>query len=70
MTTMTPPREEGLNMAYETKVILTLLAQQVGKAKTLKEAYTFIVSAASVEGLELPNYEDFQEKVKELEKAD
>ena len=54
-------------MSYETKVILTLLAQQVGKAKNLKEAYTFIVTAANVEGFELPSYEDFQKKVRELE---
>ena len=51
-------------MAYETKVILTLLAQQVGKSKTIKEAYTAIVKAANVEGLSLPLYEDF---IKELE---
>ena len=55
------------NMSYETKVILTLLAQQVGQAKSLKEAYTFIVTAANVEGFELPTYEEFQKKVKELE---
>ena len=51
-------------MDYETKVILSLLAQQVGKSKSIKEAYTAIVRAANVEGLELPSYEDF---VKELE---
>ena len=51
-------------MAYETKVILTLLAQQVGKSKTIKEAYNAIVRAANVEGLSLPTYEEF---VKELD---
>ena len=54
-------------MAYETKVILTLLAQQVGKAKSLREAYTSIVEAASVEGLQLPSYDEYREKLKELE---
>ena len=54
-------------MAYETKVILTLLAQQVGRAKSIKEAYTLIVKAASVEGMDLPSYEQFQKEVKELE---
>jgi len=51
-------------MAYETKVILTLLAQQVGKAKSIKEAYNAIVRAANVEGMQLPSYEDF---LKEME---
>ena len=54
-------------MAYETKVILSLLAQQVGKSKTVKEAYTAIVKAANVEGMDLPSYEDF---IKELEADD
>jgi len=55
-------------MAYETKVILSLLAQQVGKCKTIKEAYTAIVRAASVEGLVLPSYEEFMEQVEEERK--
>ena len=46
-------------MAYETKVILMLLAQQVAKAKTVKEAYNSIAKAASVEGVSLPTYEEF-----------
>ena len=54
-------------MAYETKVILTLLSQQVGKAKTVKEAYTAVVAAANVEGMQLPTYEEFQESLKELQ---
>ena len=66
---MTTATKGELDVSYETKVILTLLAQQVGKAKSLKEAYTFIINAASVEGLELPSYEEFQKKVKELEES-
>ena len=49
-------------MAYETKVILALLASLVGKADTLEEAYKAIVAAASVEGLELPSYEEVRKK--------
>ena len=64
---MTSTVKGDIDMSYETKVILTLLAQQVGKAKSLKEAYTFIINAANVEGFELPDYEEFQKKVKELE---
>ena len=46
-------------MAYETKVILTLLAQNVGLSKSVKEAYNYVVKAASVEGIKLPTYEEF-----------
>ena len=46
-------------VAYETKVILMLLAQQVAKSKTVKEAYNAIARAASVEGVVLPPFEEF-----------
>jgi hypothetical protein len=55
-------------MAYETKVILTLLAQQVAMAKSVKEAYMLIVQAANVEGVTLPSYEDFLKTLAEIEK--
>ena len=55
-------------MAYETKVILTLLSQQVAKCKTIKEAYTLIINAAKVEGIELPSYEDLMRQIEELQK--
>jgi len=44
-------------MAYETKVILKSLANQVALAKTAKQAYNMIRSAAEVEGIKLPDYE-------------
>jgi hypothetical protein len=44
-------------MAYETKVILQSLANQVALAKTTKQAYNMIRSAAEVEGMKLPDYE-------------
>ena len=50
-------------MAYETKVILSLLAQYVSKAQTLEEAYDAIVKAASVEGLKLPSYTEARQEV-------
>ena len=53
-------------MAYETKIILMLLAQQVGRAKTIKEAYTIIAAAANVEGMILPTFEEFQKELEEL----
>lgn len=52
-------------MAYETKVILTLLADKVGTSKSIPEAYNSIVKAASVEGLKLPTYKEF---IKEKER--
>jgi effector-binding domain-containing protein len=54
--------KEVSHMAYETKVILTLLARHIGKSKTIKEAYTAVVEAANVEGLQLPSYEQFIEE--------
>ena len=54
-------------MAYETKVILKLLANQVIYAKTAKEAYNMIRSAAQVEGMVLPKYEDAMAELHEDE---
>jgi len=45
-------------MAFETKVILKLLADAIANAETLEEAYDAIAGAASVEGLVLPSYEE------------
>jgi hypothetical protein len=57
-------------MAYETKVILALLARQVGNAETLEEAYSAIVDAANVEGVLLPSYEEFMHaKVKKAKSS-
>ena len=51
-------------MAYETKVIMTLLAERIARARTVKEAYTVVAKAAGVKGLKLPTYE---ETLKEFE---
>jgi len=51
-------REWGDKMAYETKVILTLLADRISKANSAKEAYKVVANAAKVEGLELPTFEE------------
>ena len=45
-------------MAYETKVILMSLANQVALAKTAKQAFEMIRSAAQVEGLVIPDFEE------------
>ena len=54
-------------MAYETKVILSLLAKNIGKARNVKEAYKAVVDAANVEGLLLPDYDEYQKELEELE---
>lgn len=51
-------------MAYETKVILRPLARQVAKADSLEEAYEAITLAASVDGLEMPSYEQERKSLK------
>lgn len=51
-------------MAYETKVILKLLADGIGRTQTTKEAYNVVVRAANVEGLQLPTFEEFQSELK------
>ena len=50
-------RERGISMAYETKVILMMLANQVALAKTTRQAFEMIRSAAQVEGVSIPDYE-------------
>ena len=58
-------------MAYETKVILSMLADRVVVAKSKKEIYSFIRKAAAVEGVSLPEYEkaveEHQNMLKESE---
>ena len=58
-------REE--QVTCETKLILTLTSQQIGRCKTVKEAYTLVVHAANVEGLGLPSYEEFVKQIEFLQ---
>ena len=54
-------------MAYETKVILTLLAQKIAQVQSAREAYSLIARAANVEGLKLPSYDELRKEM-ELER--
>lgn len=54
-------------MAYETKVILKMISQIIGNASSLRDAYEKVVDAASVEGLELPDYDTYQQKFNKKE---
>ena len=56
-------------MAYETKVILTLLAQQIAKSKSVEDAYAAVRMAANVEGLQLPVLDEMLKELGEEEKA-
>jgi len=55
-------------MALETKVILKLLTEAIGRASTIEEAYKIVAGAAEVEGVNVPSYEEFLANV-EKEKA-
>jgi len=50
-------------MAYETKVILQSLANQIALAKTTKQAYEMVRISAQVEGLSVPEYEVLRERL-------
>ena len=51
----------------ETKVILTLLARYVARAKNLRDAYDAIKSAANTEGLTLPSFDEMKEEFKVID---
>jgi len=57
-------------MAYETKVILMSLANQVALAKTTKQAFEMIRSVAQVEGLTIPDIEKVRARIMGEEDAD
>ncbi|MCL2215459.1 MAG: hypothetical protein FWB91_00435 [Defluviitaleaceae bacterium] len=50
-------------MAYETKVILTALAERIALAETVREAYGAVQRAANVEGANLPPFDDFKKEL-------
>jgi len=50
-------------MAYETKVILRLLANQIALAETIEQAFEMIRTAAQVEGLIIPDYDEVRKEL-------
>jgi len=52
-------------MAYDTKVFLKLISQQIALSDSVKSAYKAVQLAASVEGVQLPNYEDCKKSLRE-----
>ena len=55
--------EGDVIMAYETKVILRLLANQVALAETLEQAFEMIRTAAQVEGLIIPDLDEVRKEL-------
>ena len=55
-------------MAYETKVILTLLADRIAVCENLEEAYEAVRNAANAEVLELPAFAEKRKPKKGSEK--
>ena len=56
-------------MAYETKVILKLLAESIARAKSAKGAYEIVVRAANAEGVTLPSYDEILKQIAEDEQG-
>ncbi|MCL2856042.1 MAG: hypothetical protein FWE21_10605 [Defluviitaleaceae bacterium] len=52
-------------MTYETKVLLALLSESIGRAKSVREAYNLVVKVADVEDVKLPSYDDFLQNIEE-----
>ena len=57
-------------MAYETKVILRMLANQVALAETTEQAFEMIRSAAQVEGVAIPEYDQVRKELKAKKKSE
>jgi len=55
-------------VAFDTKALLSSIAQNVAKSKTLKEAYVSIMKTANVEGVCLPSYEEQLNEIEDLRK--
>jgi len=51
-------------MAFETKVILSMIIQLIAKSDTIKDAYNSVSMASKVEGLDFPLYEEMLEKLR------
>ena len=50
-------------MAYETKVILRSLANQIALAKTTRQAFEMVRTAAQVEGLTIPDMDSVKKQL-------
>jgi len=55
-------------MAYDTKALLSSLAQNVAKSKSVKEAYLAVMKTANVEGVHVPTYDEAIEEIENVRK--
>ena len=53
-------------MAFEVKAMLSLLAHCAAKSDTAEEVYVAIRSAANVEGMALPPYDELVKEVRKV----
>jgi len=55
-------------MAYDTKALLSSLAQNVAKSESVEEAYLAVMKTANVEGVQIPTYDEAMEELEGLRK--
>ncbi|MCL2697625.1 MAG: hypothetical protein FWE74_06050 [Oscillospiraceae bacterium] len=57
-------------MALETKMLFKLIGHAVATARSLEEAYFAVQSAANVEGIDLPSYDEYKKLLDKLNNPD
>jgi len=62
-TTEKRHEERGLDVAYETKVLLIAIAKIISKADSIEEVYKAVQLMANAEGLVLQSLEEMKELV-------
>ncbi|MCL2168527.1 MAG: hypothetical protein FWB74_00715 [Defluviitaleaceae bacterium] len=55
-------------MAIETKMLISVLLDAVAKSTTVEEAYKVLANAASVEGVNVPTYDEAVKMNEEMRK--
>lgn len=53
---------------FDTKALISSLASSIARTKTVKEAYTVLMKAGNVEGINIPTYEEELAEIEELRK--
>jgi len=56
-------------MAIETKMLMNALAEGIVRAESAKEAYSILMRTANIEGINLPNYDEFRQAILEERKS-
>jgi len=61
---------EDLNLAYETKVVLSAIASILIKAESIEEAYLHVQKMANAEGLVLQPFKEMKSEFEALKNQD